>query len=232
MELADTLVDDFDVVDLLTLLTDRCVEVFEVGAAGLMLAAPSGGDLRVMASSSEAMRDLELYEIQASEGPCLDCYRSGEPVVNQDLEAAVERWPRFAPTALAAGFRSVSRPAHAAQGHHDRRPQPLPGGEGVDERGRHVAAQAFADVATIAILQHQAADDAQDDQRAAQPCAQQPHRASSRPRGCWPSGPSLGVDEAFAWLRNHARSHNLRLVDVAQAFIDGDVPLSSITPPK
>ena len=106
VELADTLVADFDVVDLLTRLADRCVDVLDVGAAGLMLAAPDGG-LRVMASSSEAMRVLELFELQAEEGPCLDCYRTGQPVVNQDLEAANGRWPRFAAEALAAGFRSV-----------------------------------------------------------------------------------------------------------------------------
>lgn len=79
VELADTLVDDFDVVDLLTLLTDRCLEAFDVQAAGLMLAAPLGSDLRVMASSSAAMHDLEVFEVQASDGPCIDCYRTGAP---------------------------------------------------------------------------------------------------------------------------------------------------------
>src|SRR5688572_33183571 len=101
VELADTLVDDFDVVELLTLLADRCVEVLDVAAAGLMLAAPDG-QLRVMASSSEAMRLLELFEIQAQEGPCLDCHRTGQPVVNQDLAAAHDRWPRFAAEAIDA----------------------------------------------------------------------------------------------------------------------------------
>ena len=76
VELADTLVADFDVVELLTRLADRCVEVLDVGAAGLMLAGPDG-ELRVVASSSEAMRLLELFELEAREGPCLDCYRSG-----------------------------------------------------------------------------------------------------------------------------------------------------------
>ena len=102
VELADTLVADFDVVELLTRLTDRCVEVFDVTAAGLMLAAPAG-DLRVMASSSEAMRVLELFELQAQEGPCLDCFRTGRPVVNENLAAADRLWPRFGPKARAAG---------------------------------------------------------------------------------------------------------------------------------
>ncbi len=106
VELADTLVADFDVVDLLTLLADRCVEVLGVGAAGLMLVAPEG-DLRVMASSSETMRVLELFELQSQEGPCLDCYRTGQPVVNQDLATVNGRWPRFAAKALEAGFHSV-----------------------------------------------------------------------------------------------------------------------------
>ena len=77
VELADTLVDDFDVVELLTRLTDRCVEMFDVAAAGLMLASPEG-DLRVVASSSEEMRLVELFELQSQEGPCPDCYRTGE----------------------------------------------------------------------------------------------------------------------------------------------------------
>src|SRR5687767_10868060 len=106
VELADTLVDDFDVVDLLTRLADRCVEVLDVEAAGIMLAAPNG-DLRVMASSSEAMRMLELFELQAQEGPCLDCHHTGLPITNQDLTVDDGRWPRFSAEAVAAGFPSV-----------------------------------------------------------------------------------------------------------------------------
>src|SRR6266542_2468711 len=82
VELADTLVADFDVIELLTLLTGGCVEVLDVAATGIMLVAPEG-DLRVMASSSEAMRVLELFELQSQEGPCLDSYRTGDPVLNQ-----------------------------------------------------------------------------------------------------------------------------------------------------
>src|SRR5213082_778804 len=93
VEVADSLVDDFDIVELLTLLAHRCVEVLRIDAAGLMLASPDG-DLRVMASSSEAMRVLELFELQAQEGPCLDCYRTGQPV-HQKLTEGDGGWPRF-----------------------------------------------------------------------------------------------------------------------------------------
>src|SRR3954452_1518998 len=93
VELADSLVSDFDVVDLLTLLATRCVDVLDVGAAGIMLLSPDG-ELRVMASSSEAMRVLELFELQSQEGPCLDCYRTGQPV-RHDLAEGDRRWPRF-----------------------------------------------------------------------------------------------------------------------------------------
>lgn len=105
VDLADTLVDDFDVVELLHLLADRCVEILDVAAAGLMLASPAGG-LRVMASSVEAMRVLELFEIQTEEGPCMDCFRTGLPVTSADLTNA-DHWPRFCPRALEAGFRSA-----------------------------------------------------------------------------------------------------------------------------
>ena len=71
-----------------------------------MLAAPEG-DLRVIASSSETMRIVELFELQSDEGPCVDCFRDGASIMNQDLDATVDRWPRFAPVAIESGFRSV-----------------------------------------------------------------------------------------------------------------------------
>src|SRR5207244_3185994 len=107
VELTDTLVDDVDVVELLSRLTDRCVDVLDIASAGLMLVAPEG-DLRIMASSSEAMRVLELFELQSQEGPCLECYRTGEPILNQNIAEKNGPWPRFAPKALEAGFHSVN----------------------------------------------------------------------------------------------------------------------------
>ena len=228
VKLADTLVADFDVVELLTILADRCVEVLDVDAAGLMLVAPDG-DLRVMASSSEAMRVLELFELQAQEGPCLDCHRTGQPVLNQDLATVNGRWPRFAAEALAAGFQSV----HAL-------PMRLRGsvigalnlfhvepGEMVEADVE--AAQALADVATIGILQHQAAVDANviNDQLNN---ALNSRIVIEQAKGVVAEREGLNMEQAFARLRTHARSHSLRLVDVAHDVIDGTLAVSALGP--
>ncbi len=105
--MADTLVDDYDVVDLLTGLTDRCVHLLGASAAGVMLSHPYGR-LGLVAASSEAMRLLELFELQAQEGPCLDAYHSGERIGHYVLETKSGRWPAFTEAALQAGFQSAS----------------------------------------------------------------------------------------------------------------------------
>ena len=110
VEMADILVDDFDIVDLLTGLADRCVQLLEVSAAGVMLASPTGG-LGLVASSSEAMRLLELFELQAQEGPCLDAFRTGEPVEHENLQAGAAggRCSPKPPCRPASGPRSPCR---------------------------------------------------------------------------------------------------------------------------
>src|SRR5579871_4089273 len=92
VELADTLVDDFELVEVAQMLVERCVELFDATAAGLLLADPDG-NLRVLASSSDQLRVVELFEVQAEEGPCFDSYRRGEPVINRDLSQLDGRWP-------------------------------------------------------------------------------------------------------------------------------------------
>jgi GAF domain-containing protein len=221
VELADNLVDQFDVVELLTLLTDRCVEVLGVAAAGLMLVAPEG-DLRVVASSSEEMRLVELFELQSHEGPCLDCYRTGKPVLNQNLARDYGRWPRFGPVALEAGFRSVHAVPMRLRGVTIGALNLFRDHEGLLEEADVIAAQALADVATIAILQHRAAIQAHivvDELN---------HALNSRimieqAKGVLAERTHLDMNAAFTWLRNHARNHNLLLVDVAQSVIDGTV---------
>lgn len=228
VELADTLVDDFDVVDLLTRLADRCVEVLDIEAAGIMLAAPDG-QLRVMASSSEAMRVLELFEIQAQEGPCLESHRTGVPVVNQDLGAGNGRWPRFAPEALAAGFRSVHALPMRLRGSVIGALNLFRAGAGEMGPADIEVAQAFADVATIAILQHRAAQEAQVVNE------QLTHALNSRivieqAKGMIAERLGLDMEWSFTALRNHARNHNVRLTDLADAVISGTTNPSALDP--
>ena len=228
VELADTLVADFDVVDLLTLLADRCVDLLGAAAAGIMLAAP-GGDLRVMASSSEAMRLLELFELQAQEGPCLDCYRTGVPVASDDLTLATDRWPRFSLEALASGFRSVQALPMRLRGTvigalnlFLTEPRTMPAVD-VD------IAQAFTDIATIAILQHRAASDALVvNEQLSQ--ALNTRIVIEQAKGMVSEREGLTMEQSFFALRNHARNHNLRLADVALGIIDRSLAASALRP--
>ena len=228
VDLTDTLVDNFDVVELLTLLTDRCVEVLGVSAAGLMLVSPEG-DLRVVASSSEEMRVVELFELQSQEGPGLDCYRTGESVLNQNLARDYGRWLRFGPIALEAGFQSVHAVPMRLRGLTIGALNLFRAKEGALDEADVTAAQALADVATIAILQHRAAIQAHI------VVDQLNHALNSRimieqAKGMLAERTHLDMNEAFSWLRNHARSHNLLLVDVAQLVIDGTLTPASPSP--
>jgi GAF domain-containing protein len=228
VELADTLVADFDVVELLTRLADRCVEVLEVGAAGLMLAGPDG-ELKVMASSSEAMRVLELFELQAAEGPCLDCYRSGKAVMQADLATPTSRWPRFAAETLAAGFSSVQALPLRLRGTVIGALNLFHVEVGEMSTTDIEGAQALADVATIAILQNRASVGAQVLNQQLQ------HALNSRvvieqAKGMVAERSGLNIELAFNALRAYARNHNLRLVDVAESVIDGSLAPSSMGP--
>lgn len=226
VELTDTLVDDFDVVELLTLLTDRCVELLGVSAAGLMLVTPEG-ELRVVASSSQAMRVVELFELQSEEGPCPDCFRTGEPVVRPDLRAPDCGWPLFGPIALQAGFRSVHAVPMRLRGKIIGALNLFQADPGGLDESDVVAARALADVATIAILQHRAAREAQILNE------QLNHALNSRvtieqAKGVLAERLGLDMDNAFATMRSYARGRNLRLVDVAQAVVEGDLPATAL----
>jgi len=229
VEVADTLVDDFDVVELLTRLADRCVEVFDVSATGLMLARPGDAGLQVIASSSDAMRVLELFELQAEEGPCPDCYRTGEPVLNEDLATVDGRWPRFAPRALEAGFRSVHALPMRLRGLTIGALNLFRSVEGPLREDDVLAAQALADIATIAILQQRATSEARVLNE------QLGHALNTRivieqAKGVLAERANLDMEESFSRLRAHARNHNLRLADVAEGVIDGTLSAGSIDP--
>jgi GAF domain-containing protein len=152
VSLADTLVEDYDIVDLLDRLVGACLDLLDVAAAGLLL-DDQQGHLVVMASSSEGAQLLEIFQLQNNEGPCLDSVRTGEVVVRGHLDAERERWPSFVPAALGAGFQSVAAvplrlraQVIGALNLFDPRAEPVT----ADDQW---LAQALADVATISILQ-------------------------------------------------------------------------------
>ena len=227
VELADSLVDDFDVVDLLTLLTERCVEALDVTTAGLMLASPEG-ELRLVASSSQSMHILESFELQTEEGPCLDCFRSGAPIVNLNLGAA-NPWPRFSSLAIDAGFHSV----HAFPMHL--RAQSIGAlnlfrtDQGKMDSADTLVAQAFADVATIAILQHRASLEAKILNEQLQN-ALTSRIIIEQAKGMLAERLGLDVEQAFAALRRFTRDHNLRLADTARALLAGTLEPGAFAP--
>ena len=219
VEMADTLVDDYDVIDLLTGLTDRCVSLLGVSAAGVMLASPTGG-LGLAGSSSEAMRLLELFELQAQEGPCLDAFRTGQPVGHEDLEAGSGRWPSFSAAALNAGFRSAYalplRLREVTLGALNL----LSVARSPMDEADFIVARAFADLAALSIAQHRASAEAQrlNEQLSG---ALTSRVVIEQAKGVIAERAGVPLAEAFSRLRAYARNRNLRLTDVAQAAVDG-----------
>lgn len=224
--LADTLVDDYDVVGLLDQLVAACVELLGVSAAGLLL-DDQRGHLAVVASSSEETRLLEVFQLQKNQGPCLDCVQSGSVVDCGDLTLESSRWPLFVPAALAVGFRSVvALPLRL-------RAQTIGGLNLFDHRAVSVPAddqrlaQALADVATIGILQHRSVH------RSAMVAEQLQHALNSRvvieqAKGVLAERNGVGMEGAFQALRRHARNSNEKLTDVALAVTRGELDLVTV----
>ncbi len=216
VELADTLVADFDVVDFLHTLANRTAELFEAAEAGVMLGDQRGG-LRVMASSSERARLLELFELQNEQGPCLDSFKSGEPVNVEDL-LKESRWPLFTAEATEAGFRSVHSLPLRFRSEVIGALNLFRATPGLLAAHELAGAQAMADIATISILQERAL-------REAKVLADQLQRALNsrviieQAKGVLAERAQVNLDDAFNMLRSYARNHNRRLHDVATAVV-------------
>ena len=224
VELTDTMVADFDVIDFMHVLTDRSVQLLDVAAAGLLLADPRG-ELRVVAASSEAARLLELFQLQNDEGPCLECFRAGQPVSVTDLSTETRRWPQFARAAQETGFAAVQAlpmrlrdQVIGALNLFRATPGPF------DPVSMRVG-QAMADVATISLLQERTMrhTDALNEQLQT---ALNSRVTIEQAKGKLAERLGLDMDQAFNLLRENARSRNLRLSELAQAFIDGSEPLT------
>jgi GAF domain-containing protein len=231
VEMADTLVDDFDMIEFLHVLTARCVQLLGVSAAGLLL-TDQQNTLQVVAASSERTRLLELFQLQTDQGPCVDCFRTGQPVSVADLPSA-GRWPRFTAAAAEVGFAAV----HAvpmrlrtevigALNLFDTTPGPL-------DEGKLRIGQALADVATIGLLQQRAIH-RRDTLTEQLQTALGSRVLIEQAKGVLAERLHLDMDEAFALLRGYARNHNRRLSDLAQAVVDGSdqIPPATATSPR
>jgi hypothetical protein len=218
VELADTMVADFDIIDFLHLLTERSVQLLSASAAGVLLAAPDG-ELRVAAASSGLTGLVELFQIQNDQGPCLDCFRTGRPVAAVDLGGPGQPWPQFAAAATGAGFRTVQaipmRLRDEVIGALNLFGDGMVPFSPADVR----IGQALADVATIGLLQERTA-------RRREIAAEQLQGALNsrviieQAKGKLAERLSLDMDASFKLLRDHARNSNQRLTDVARDFVE------------
>ncbi|MFF2129386.1 ANTAR domain-containing protein [Streptomyces olivochromogenes] len=228
VELADNLVADFDLIDFLRLLTDRCVGMLDASAAGVLL-ADRDGKLRVMAASDEQVRLLELFQLQNDEGPCLDCFRTGTPVIVPDLTREITRWPRFVTAAHRSGFGAVQALPMRLRDETVGALNLFRATPGPFDLAATPVAQALADVATISLLQQRSS------QRSTVLNEQLQTALNSRvlieqAKGKLAERQSIDMEQAFTTLRGYARAHNRRLSDVARAFIDDSEPLPGLVP--
>jgi GAF domain-containing protein len=220
VEVADTLVAEFDLIEFLQLVTARTAELLQAGAVGLLL-ADQHGELQFMAASNEATKLLELFELQHHEGPCLEAFRSGAPVFTADLSAAAGRWPRFGPRAVEAGFGSVHAMPMRLRGEVLGALNLLGTGTGALEPADVRIVQALVDVATIGLLQERAI-------RRGELLTEQLQGALNsrvvieQAKGALAQLRGVSVDEAFALLRGYARRNGRRLSEVAQAVVGED----------
>jgi GAF domain-containing protein len=229
VELADTLVLGFDGIDFLHTLTERCVHLLDVDAAGILL-IDQRGTLNLVAASTEQTRLLELFQLQNEQGPCLDCYHSGQAVACTDLAATPQQWPRFAAAAHEHGFAAVQavpmklrEQILGALNLFRCTPSPIPA-------EATAVAQSFANVATISILQLRAL-------RHSEIVTEQLQSALNgrvlieQAKGILAERRHISLAEAFIQMRTYARDHNRLLSQIAQAVITKDPDLIDLAMP-
>jgi transcriptional regulator with GAF, ATPase, and Fis domain len=230
VELADTMVDEFDALDFLNTLTERTVELLQADAAGVIL-NDLRGTLHVVASTSNQAAIVELFELQNEEGPCLDCFRSGQPVVNVDPEEARTRWPRFSAAAAEAGYESTHAiPLRLRDSVIGAMNLFCASRSDLSEEDQALG-QALADIATIGLLQERAV-------RHSELIAEQLQTALNsrilieQAKGVLLARAGVDVEEAFRLIRAHSRRTNQPLRSVAAAVLDGTLGEEELGAPR
>jgi len=215
---ADTLIDDYDVIDLLHTLVEVCTNVLAVDSGGLLL-ANEAGELQLIASTSEQADFVEIMQLAAGVGPCLDCFSSGMPVSVGDIAEGGAQWPAFQKAALQQGFAAVYATPLRLRGQVLGAMNLFRTQAGELNAPDAAVAQALADVATIGILQERSI-------RETGVVTEQLQRALEsrilieQAKGVLSAMGLMSVDEAFEALRTYARRHNLPLRTVAQGVTD------------
>jgi GAF domain-containing protein len=217
VEVADTLVDEFDLIEFLHMLADRAAALADASAVGLLL-ADQRGRLEFVAGSDELVRLLELYQIQHHEGPCLDAFRFATPVINADLRAASTRWPRFAPRATAAGFRSVHAFPIRLRSEVIGALNMFSNTTGAFDDADVKIVQALADVAAIGLLQERAIHRGEILTEQLQG-ALNSRIVIEQAKGAIAQVQGVSIDEAFARIRDYARRSNRRLNELSHAIV-------------
>ncbi|HZB20271.1 MAG TPA: GAF and ANTAR domain-containing protein [Blastococcus sp.] len=227
VELADTLVEEFDLVEFLQTLTERCVELVDTDAAGLML-DDQRGNLQVVAYTDESARLLELFELQKAEGPCLDCFASGQPITNVDLGDAATRWPVFAEAARGVGF-AVSHAVPMRLRRQVVGALNLFTVAPVQLSPEHLAVvQGLADIATIGLLHERAVRDQVVLAEQLQ-TALHSRIVIEQAKGVLSARGGTSVGEAFRLLRSHARRTGEALTAVAEAVVGQRLGIADLT---
>lgn len=224
--LATSLADGLDVVDLLSGLTADCVRLLDVDAAGLLLADGTGA-LHLLAASSDATRELELFQVQRAEGPCLDCFHTGTAVNVPDLREQTARWPVFAPQALEVGFVSVHAVPMRLRDNVLGALNLFKAAAGSLRDADLALAQALAHVASVALIQDRASAD-RDVVVSQLESALTSRLVLEQAKGVLAEVGRLQMDGAFQALRRYARDHNLRLTDVAEAVVSRALPARTV----
>lgn len=220
---ADRLVDDYDVVDLTTQLTQDCARLLDVAASGLLL-ADAGGVLHLLAATSEQAHTLEAFQLQREEGPCLDCFLTGEPVSIADLSSEAARWPRFVDVAAKQGFVSVHAIPLRLRGHRLGALNLFGSRVGDLNEDDLRLAQGLAHVASIAIVRGNSLRD--DALLATSLNAAVAGRALVEvAKGVLAGTHNLNMQEAFNRLRDYAHQHQLRLTDVARGIVGSNTDI-------
>jgi transcriptional regulator with GAF, ATPase, and Fis domain len=229
VEVADTLVDEFDLIEFMQMMTSHASELIEARAVGILL-ADHQGRLQLMAASDERSEMLEIFQVQALEGPCQDCFRHGLPVVEADLRTASGRWPRFAPRAVAAGYVSVHAFPLRLRSEVIGALNLFGTQVGDLDPATSKVVQALADVATIGLLQERAIrrGDVLTEQLQA---ALNSRIVVEQAKGALAQIHSVTTDEAFELLRRYCRSNNLRLGVVAKAVTTDPASVPDLVTP-